>query len=503
MADRLQFRGYGTYFIPGQPLADREIMFDTDLDTLVIGKNKTYVLTERTGYTREQIEGLMGDLVQGAQGPQGPDGPQGPAGPQGPQGAQGPQGIQGIRGESGAGVQLSGTINTVGPPSNPGTVEAELIIDSVGDGWIWDGATWNNVGPIRGPQGETGLQGPIGPTGSIGLTGPAGPQGPQGIQGERGLQGPQGLPGTSAEGGGASVSVGTTPPGLSDNGDLWYSTQTARMYVYVDDGDSSQWVQSNPYLAGDAGPGYINGSYNASNGVVTFIGANGNPSFTTGDLRGANGNDGDPGPQGPPGVAGPAGPSWNGGTVTGSTLFQSLMETTAVNVRGNLVTYGYPIIGTGTLEISGNSAVSLQAGGVERLLIDNSIVAIKREARFEVLETTGQAANAFLTSAGRIMKSTSSARYKHGIEDYDADAAYKFLEEARPVTFYSKTEGDDGQYIGFIAEEVEKVEPRYVTRLEDGTPDGVQYASIVATLTKICQLQEERIALLEEKLNGA
>ena len=100
-------------------------------------------------------------------------------------------------------------------------------------------------------------------------------------------------------------------------------------------------------------------------------------------------------------------------------------------------------------------------------------------------------------------KRQSSARYKHGIEGYDADDAYKFLEEARPITFYSNTEGDDDQYIGFIAEEMAEVEPRYVTRLENGTPDGVQYASIVATLTKICQLQEERIALLEEKLNGA
>lgn len=495
MADRLQFRGYGTYYIPGQPLADREIMFDTDLDTLVIGKNKTYVLTEQSGYTRAQVEALLGDQTQGATGPEGPAGPQGEVGPVGPVGPQGPIGAQGIRGESGAGVQVSGTISTVGPPAASGTVVAELIIDSNGDGWLWDGSAWINAGPMRGPQGDTGPQGPIGPAGSIGLTGPQGPAGPQGIQGERGLQGPQGIPGVDGTGGGgASVHVGISPPSSSNNGDLWYSTSSARMYVYADDGDSTQWIQTNPYLKGEAGPGYTNGSYNATNGVVTFIGSGGNPNFGTGDIRGAQGPDGPPGPPGP---------TWNGGTVSNYTTFKALTDLTATNVRGNLVMYGYPIIGTDTLQISGNTSIRLDAGGVKRMEIKASEIVLEEQTQFKTLLPASNAANAYLTSSGILKKSTSSRRYKHDIADYDVDSAYKFLEEARPVTFYSNDEDEGQQYIGFIAEEMDEVEPRFVARTEDGRPDGVQYASIVATLTKICQLQEERIALLEEKLNGA
>ena len=73
MTDRLQFRGYPGYQIPAEPLADREIEFDLTRDTLVIGINKTYVLTENTGYTRSQVDQLIQDNFSdiGLQGIQG------------------------------------------------------------------------------------------------------------------------------------------------------------------------------------------------------------------------------------------------------------------------------------------------------------------------------------------------------------------------------------------------------------------------------------------------
>lgn len=45
-------------------------------------------------------------------------------------------------------------------------------------------------------------------------------------------------------GGGASVTVSTTPPGSPSDGDLWYDTDSGGLYIYVDDGDSSQWVEA-------------------------------------------------------------------------------------------------------------------------------------------------------------------------------------------------------------------------------------------------------------------
>ena len=46
--------------------------------------------------------------------------------------------------------------------------------------------------------------------------------------------------------GGASVSVSDTAPSSPSEGDLWFNSLNTKMYVYFDDGTSSQWIQSNP-----------------------------------------------------------------------------------------------------------------------------------------------------------------------------------------------------------------------------------------------------------------
>lgn len=42
---------------------------------------------------------------------------------------------------------------------------------------------------------------------------------------------------------GASVDVGATAPLNPDAGNLWLNTETGRLYIYINDGDSSQWIQ--------------------------------------------------------------------------------------------------------------------------------------------------------------------------------------------------------------------------------------------------------------------
>ena len=49
--------------------------------------------------------------------------------------------------------------------------------------------------------------------------------------------------GGSSGGGGASVEVSDTAPESPSNGDIWYNSANAKLYVYVEDNDSSQWVQ--------------------------------------------------------------------------------------------------------------------------------------------------------------------------------------------------------------------------------------------------------------------
>ncbi len=50
----------------------------------------------------------------------------------------------------------------------------------------------------------------------------------------------------SGGGGGASVTTADAAPSSPSDGDLWYDTTTLRLYVYYNDGSSSQWVKANP-----------------------------------------------------------------------------------------------------------------------------------------------------------------------------------------------------------------------------------------------------------------
>ena len=54
-------------------------------------------------------------------------------------------------------------------------------------------------------------------------------------------------------GGGSSVTVSDTAPTSPSDGDMWYNSLDLNLYVYYNDGSSSQWVQSAPQQAGVAG----------------------------------------------------------------------------------------------------------------------------------------------------------------------------------------------------------------------------------------------------------
>ncbi|MFY9240734.1 MAG: hypothetical protein WAO78_18020 [Roseovarius sp.] len=143
-------------------------------------------------------QGIQGETgpqgIQGETGPQGVQGIQGETGLQGIQGEQGIQGIQGETGETGAGLNILGTLNDETELPLTGSAGDAYIVE--GDLYIWDGnPDWNNVGQIVGPAG-------------------------------------------------ASVTISSTAPsGIIDEGALWYDPDDGVTYIYYNDGDSSQWVQ--------------------------------------------------------------------------------------------------------------------------------------------------------------------------------------------------------------------------------------------------------------------
>jgi len=72
-------------------------------------------------------------------------------------------------------------------------------------------------------------------------------------------------------GGSTTVTVGDTLPDSPENGNLWLNTDNGVLYVYIDDGDSEQWIQP-------ASAGGFSGDYNdLTNAPATFTAIEGDP----------------------------------------------------------------------------------------------------------------------------------------------------------------------------------------------------------------------------------
>jgi len=229
--------------------------------------------------------------IAGPQGIQGIQGIQGPAGTNGVDGAQGIQGIQGHAGTNGVdGAQ--GIQGEQGPAGTNGV----------------DGA--QGIQGIQGPAGTNGVdgaQGIQGEQGPAGTNGVDGAQGPQGIQGEQGVQGPAGTNGVDGAQG-IQGEVGPMGPAGTNGLD---GAQGPAGTNGIDGVQGPQGIQGIQGIQGPAGTngidglGWTGGSYEATNGVVTFTSEDG-LGFSTGDLRGAQG------------IQGPAGPTNYGITSTNS-----------------------------------------------------------------------------------------------------------------------------------------------------------------------------------------
>lgn len=133
----LWFSGYG---LPVEYYNQKENDF-----YLNVSNGDLYVYKDGEWIPRGQIKG-----VAGPQGPQGERGLIGPVGPQGPQGEPG---------KDGSSVKIMGSLTSDSELTSVGSKErgdGYLIKDNL---YVWDGQSWNNVGQIKGPKGDTGADG--------------------------------------------------------------------------------------------------------------------------------------------------------------------------------------------------------------------------------------------------------------------------------------------------------------------------------------------------------
>ena len=226
--------------------------------------------------------------------------------------------LEGPQGPVGEGLNIIGSLNDPADlPTSANTGDAYIIN---GDMWIYDGTTWNNVGNVVGPQGDSielrvdsgfiqwkytqsatwnnlielsELQGPQGAPGVDGTNGTDGVDGREvelqttathiqwRYEGEAwndlvtlsSLQGPQGDDGREVEiqnsgthiqwryvgdptwinivllddlkgdkGDPGSVIPMATPPLDPIEGQMWWNSSDLTLYIWYNDGDSSQWV---------------------------------------------------------------------------------------------------------------------------------------------------------------------------------------------------------------------------------------------------------------------
>ena len=274
--------------------------------TPTIGSNGNWYLGDTdTGKPARGEKGEKGDQgeqgvqgVQGIQGEKGDTGETGPRGEQGIQGVQGEQGIQGERGEKGE----KGDTGAKGDPGTDGTTP------TIGANGNWYLGTTDTGKPSRGAKGDKGDQGEQGIQGI---------QGEQGVQGERGLQGIQGEKGDKGDTGSGFKVLGYYATAAALNAavanpeaGMAYGVGTAEPYdIYIYDGVSKSWKNNGPLQGakGDTGATGVGVANVTFDDDIMTVNLTSGAHYSSGSLRGPQGEKGDTGAQGEKGDTGAQG----------------------------------------------------------------------------------------------------------------------------------------------------------------------------------------------------
>jgi hypothetical protein len=166
--------------------------------------------------------------------------------------------------------------------------------------------------------------------------------------------------------------------------------------------------------------------------------------------------------------------------------------------------------------IGGNWAVYIQAssGGTDQTVSDatleanptlyvqsNREVGINTNSPTQALDVNGKLHVATLATASAtsicrnsnvLASCSSSIRYKENVKD--SGLGLNELMRMRPVTF--KWKGRDENDLGFIAEEMEKINPLFVT-YENGQIEGVKYAQLTSVIVGGMKEQQGQIESLK------
>lgn len=175
------------------------------------------------------------------------------------------------------------------------------------------------------------------------------------------------------------------------------------------------------------------------------------------------------------------------GTINISTLF-TVTDGTHISLNG--------ATDTNYIRNNGGSGIEIVYGSVTQLRID-------ADATFRIKNgTTANAAELYMGgSLNPILRSTSSIRYKKDVTNFTYADAAKLIFGARGIYYHSKSEFDNPQtwFPGFIAEEIELLDNRFVGYNEEGLVDSVAYTKFAVPIVLVIQNHEQRLNALESQ----
>jgi hypothetical protein len=227
--------------------------------------------------------GFVGSRGAGFAGSQGPIGPRGPTG--GYSGSAGALGFRGSVGIGFVGSQGIGDTGYVGSDGYAGSIGSPGFTGSIGTGFAGSQGEPGIPGGYTGSGGTSGFIGSQGLPGNPGGYTGSGGQGPLGFAGSVGVgftgsgalgfSGSRGFSGSVGPKGESSFIYSLTAPTSPIVGDRWFDSNSGRELVYVNDGDTSQWVEvaaGRVGFIGSQGTPGIPGGYSGSRGATGFGG---------------------------------------------------------------------------------------------------------------------------------------------------------------------------------------------------------------------------------------
>lgn len=149
----------------------------------------------------------------------------------------------------------------------------------------------------------------------------------------------------------------------------------------------------------------------------------------------------------------------------------------------------------------GGDIIEIVCGGTAKAKF--KVAAVHFQQAYD--QTTGDAADLHVNTAGQLLRSTSSLRYKQNVQAIDLPEALRVVSGLRGITYQSKPSvvGDDpdATFCGFIAEEVQELWPDQHSPLvsydADERPDYVQYGRLDAYIVPVVQDLVARVKALE------